>query len=146
MLQQALATLAVVDSITVNRRRETLDQQQPAEEYLGPRGVMRYFNSASGNRICCYYYPAEGTAKGVVQLVHGMGSFLTYDYLAFQVGACSVEGCKEAWRQEEGGRSYLQQEAATDLDQTAAAAAAARHGHHTTNNTPSSAGTQCNHP
>jgi alpha-beta hydrolase superfamily lysophospholipase len=48
------------------------------ELQLGPDGTLRYFNSAQGERIASYYWPARGQAKAVVQLVHGHGSYLCY--------------------------------------------------------------------
>lgn len=56
------------DSVSTPVRRQHLDQQ-PKEEFLGPRGYLRYHN-VGGHQMCGYYYPAEN-AKGVVILVHG---------------------------------------------------------------------------
>jgi hypothetical protein len=56
------------DSVSTPVRRKYLDQQ-PQEEFLGPRGYLRYHN-VGGHQMCGYYYPAEN-AKGVVILVHG---------------------------------------------------------------------------
>ena len=56
------------DSVSCSVRCAYLDQQAP-EEFLGPRGCLRY-HEVGGHRMCGYYYPAEN-AKGVVILVHG---------------------------------------------------------------------------
>lgn len=56
------------DSINSGVRCRYLDQQPP-EEFLGPRGCLRY-HGVGGHSMCGYYYPAQN-AKGVVILVHG---------------------------------------------------------------------------
>lgn len=70
------------DDVTCSVRQQYLDQQ-PQQEFLGPRGTLRY-HGVPGHRMCGYYWPAEN-AKGVVILVHGQGSFLTFDYLKSRV-------------------------------------------------------------
>lgn len=57
------------DSITGGVRCRYLDQQAP-EEFLGPRGCLRY-HTVGAHTMCGYYYPAEGSPRGVVILVHG---------------------------------------------------------------------------
>lgn len=82
------------DHITATMRCEYLDQQ-PAAEFLGPRGCLRYHGSSSGGHTMCgYYWPAE-RAKGVVVLVHGHGSYLIFDYLRNHVrqSVSLLNGC-----------------------------------------------------
>jgi hypothetical protein len=57
------------DSITCGVRCRYLDEQAP-EEFLGPRGCLRY-TTVDTHTMCGYYYPAEGSPAGVVILVHG---------------------------------------------------------------------------
>lgn len=66
------------DIINSSVRSRYLNQQLP-EDFLGPRGQLRY-HGLNGHRMCGYYWPAEN-AKGVVILVHGQGSYLIFDYL-----------------------------------------------------------------
>jgi len=71
------------DIINSSVRSRYLNQQLP-EDFLGPRGQLRY-HGLNGHRMCGYYWPAEN-AKGVVILVHGQGSYLIFDYLKSRVG------------------------------------------------------------
>lgn len=87
------------DDITAARRAAYLDEQ-PAEEFLGPRGVLRWHTAQHGksaHRSVGYYWPAPAP-KAVVILVHGQGSYLQFDYLKNQVGAwvCLGGGCASA--------------------------------------------------
>jgi hypothetical protein len=53
--------------------------------YLGPRGSLEYFDSAAGQHLASYYWPAEGEAKAVILLVHGASVYAVYDYLRLEV-------------------------------------------------------------
>lgn len=39
------------------------------------------FKTAKGDQLCGYYWPAHGTPKAQIVLVHGHAVYLTYDYL-----------------------------------------------------------------
>ena len=74
------AITSVVDSVTQSKRASFLDSQ-PADEFLGRHGRLRYFTSKRGARLCGYYWPSE-SATGVVMLCHGCAALFR--------GACCV--------------------------------------------------------
>lgn len=49
--------------------------------YLGPRGVQRTMVNKQGLKLQSYFYPAEGTAKCVLQFVHGHGAYFLFELL-----------------------------------------------------------------
>lgn len=66
--------------------------------FLGPDGLLRYFVSATGQRIASYYWPARGKAKAVIQLVHGHGSYLCYEYLKIEASMPMMAPAQPAGR------------------------------------------------
>ncbi|GBF91155.1 hypothetical protein Rsub_04824 [Raphidocelis subcapitata] len=75
-----LRTLAAVESHTAERRRLALDSAQLREEVMGPLGEIGAFTNDEGLRIATYYWPAPRSPKGIILLVHGQGSYLTFEY------------------------------------------------------------------
>jgi hypothetical protein len=48
---------------------------QPLEDFMGPRGTLRYVINDRGISLACYFWPAEGEGapKGIIQVTHGHG-------------------------------------------------------------------------
>eukprot|EP00798_Chlamydomonas_sp_ICE-L_P010167 gene10167-8072_t len=57
---------------------------QDAEQFLGKRGVLRYWMNPQGNRIATYFWPSEKPAKAIIVAAHGHGAYLPYEYLNSQ--------------------------------------------------------------
>lgn len=75
-----MTVISNIDGFSGWHRATTLDAQ-PRQDYLGPKGVMRYLQNKDGIRLAGYYWPAVGSPRAVVQLVHGQGTYLAYDFL-----------------------------------------------------------------
>lgn len=57
----------------------------PDNLYLGPNGgTTQYRTNGRGLKICSYYWPSKGPAKGILVLAHGHGCYLCFDYLRNQ--------------------------------------------------------------
>lgn len=56
------------------------------EKVLGNKGWLRYVENSQNLNICQYFWPATtDCVKATVLLIHGHGSYLTFDYLQFTV-------------------------------------------------------------
>lgn len=78
--------------MTLQARCEYLNQHEPAA-FLGPAGVLRFRGASDGrlqHRAACYYWPAQAGVppRGVVVLVHGQGSFITFEFLSNSLVSC----------------------------------------------------------
>ena len=52
---------------------ETLYRDLAMESALGPAGSRKEFTNAKGLKLASYLFPAQGSPKGLVILVHGHG-------------------------------------------------------------------------
>ena len=60
------------------------------ERALGPRGFVGRFSSRQGLSLHCTFWPAAGTPKGTVVLVHGHGIYCAFEFMkSLNLGARS---------------------------------------------------------
>lgn len=52
---------------------ESLYREVAPESALGPAGSRKEFENSKGLKLASYLFPAHGTPKGLVILVHGHG-------------------------------------------------------------------------
>ncbi|GAX82567.1 hypothetical protein CEUSTIGMA_g9993.t1 [Chlamydomonas eustigma] len=57
---------------------------QPPSEICGEHGTMRYVNNRKGISLCCYFWPSK-EPKGIIQILHGHGSYIPYSFLVTKV-------------------------------------------------------------
>ena len=77
---RALVGVAQVDAVTWQRRLDALNAL-PHQDYLGPRGTVRFLKTAAGVSLCGYYWPAAGTPKAQIVVAHGHASYLCFEFL-----------------------------------------------------------------